>query len=43
MLILILTDAQYLQNVDFYFEKCLNDQMHSSSDSPTPPDKKIYP
>ena len=31
-LILILIDVQYLQNVVFYFDKGLNDQMHSSSD-----------
>ena len=33
MLILILIDAQYLQNVAFSFEKGANGQSHSSSDS----------
>ena len=33
MLILILIDAQYLQNVAFSFEKGGNGQSHSSSDS----------
>ena len=33
MLILILIDIQYLQNLIFSFEKGLNDQNHSSSDS----------
>ena len=32
-LILILTDAQYLQNVVFSFDKGLNGWNHSSSDS----------
>ena len=31
MLILILIDVQYLQNVDFSFEKGLNVQNHSSA------------
>ena len=33
MLILILIDVQYLQNVIFSFEKDLNGQIHTSSDS----------
>ena len=33
MLILILIDVQYLHNVIFSFEKGLNGQNHSSSDS----------
>ena len=33
MLILILNDVQYLQNVAFSFEKGSNGQNHSSSDS----------
>ena len=33
MLILILIDVQYLQNVVFSFEKGSNDQIHSLSDS----------
>ena len=42
MLILILVDIQYLQNVVFSFEKDSNGQKHSSSDS-HPPNKKIPP
>ena len=33
MLIWVLIDAQYIQNVVFGFEKGLNGQNHSSSDS----------
>ena len=33
MLSLILIDVQYSQNIVFSFEKCLNRQNHSSSDS----------
>ena len=36
MLILILIDVQYLQNVVFRFEKGSNVQIHSSSDSNHP-------
>ena len=41
MLIVILVDAQYLQNVVFSFEKGLNGQNHSLWHSP-PPTKKIF-
>ena len=40
MLILILVDIQYSQNVIFSFEKVLNGPNHSLSDS-HPPNKKI--
>ena len=51
MLIVILIDAQYLQNVFFSFEKGSNGQNHSSSDSnhpikkspPSPPAKFCIP
>ena len=36
MLILILIDVQYIQNVVFSFEKSSNGQNHSSSDSHHP-------
>ena len=36
----ILLDVKYLQNVVFSFDRGLNGENHSSSDSP-PPDKKI--
>ena len=44
MLILILIDVQYLENVVFSFEKDSNDQINSTSGShnsitPTPPSK----
>ena len=41
MLILIVIDVQYLQNVAFSFEKYSNGQIHSFSDShhPSPPSK----
>ena len=42
MLILILVDIQYLQNVAFSFEKSLNGQNYSPSDS-HPLDKKDSP
>ena len=45
MLLLILIKVQYLQNAVFSFEKGLNDQNHSSSDSyhpiKKPPPSKI--
>ena len=36
MLILVLIDVQYLQNVDFSFEEGPNGQNHSSSDTHHP-------
>ena len=36
MLILVLIDVQYIQNVVFSFEKASNGQNHSSSDSHHP-------
>ena len=41
ILILILIDVQYLQNVDFSFEKGLNGQNYSSSDSQHPIKKSL--
>ena len=43
MLILILTDVQYSQNVVFGFEKGLNVQNHTSSDSHHPIKKSAPP
>ena len=42
MLILILLEIQYSQNVDFSFEKGSNGQNHSPSDSYSP-DRRILP
>ena len=47
MLILVLIDLQYIQNVVFSFEKGSNGQNHSSSDSHYPihptPSKILHP
>ena len=42
MLILILMDVQYLQNVVFSFEKGLNGPKHSPSDSHHPIQKLLW-